>query len=134
VQTGLATLRGMGWNEKNGIGLTNKRKVDTIEVEIRPKGLGLGSRWKKPDNKESTTTTSSQTELKYVKGAFIQIIRGKCKDEFGQLVSFDDGLDRILVKISTGPNKGETISVMQFNTELITKDKYEKETKSSRRH
>jgi hypothetical protein len=37
-QFGLAALRGMGWNEKSGIGLTNKRSCAVFEPELRPKG------------------------------------------------------------------------------------------------
>ena len=37
-QFGLAALRGMGWNEKNGIGLSNKRSIKVVEPELRPKG------------------------------------------------------------------------------------------------
>ena len=37
--TGLAAIRGMGWSEKNGIGLTNKRTSEMVEVELRPKGF-----------------------------------------------------------------------------------------------
>ena len=37
-QFGLAALRGMGWNEKIGIGLTNKRSCAVFEPELRPKG------------------------------------------------------------------------------------------------
>ena len=38
---GLAAIRGMGWSEKNGIGLTNKRTSEMVEVELRPKGFYL---------------------------------------------------------------------------------------------
>lgn len=37
-QFGLAALRGMGWNEKSGIGLSNKRSIQVAEPQLRPKG------------------------------------------------------------------------------------------------
>lgn len=37
-QFGMAALRGMGWNEKNGIGLSNKRSIEVVVPELRPKG------------------------------------------------------------------------------------------------
>ena len=39
---GLGMLRGMGWKEEEGIGKT-KQKVDLVEVNVRPTGLGLGA-------------------------------------------------------------------------------------------
>jgi len=42
-QFGLAMLRGMGWSKSEGIGLSNKKVVDTVEPQIRPRGLGLGA-------------------------------------------------------------------------------------------
>jgi hypothetical protein len=35
-------LRGMGWEEKEGIG-KNKQKISEIKMTMRPKGLGLGA-------------------------------------------------------------------------------------------
>ena len=40
---GMACLRGMGWKETDGIGISNKRKVKMVEPELRPRGLGLGA-------------------------------------------------------------------------------------------
>jgi hypothetical protein len=37
-QFGMAALRGMGWNEKTGIGLNNKRSIVVVEPELRPRG------------------------------------------------------------------------------------------------
>ncbi len=38
---GLACLRGMGWNEKEAFGKTNKKNVKISDIEVRPSGLGL---------------------------------------------------------------------------------------------
>jgi len=35
-------LRGMGFKEEEGVG-KNKKKIEEIKVEVRPKGLGLGA-------------------------------------------------------------------------------------------
>ena len=125
---GMAALRGMGWSEKSGMGLTNKRSIPVYEPELRPKGLGLGAGSnKKPRPGESgatdsgTSQESSTSSLKYVKGAYVQILNGKRLNEYGQIVSFDDGLNRILVKLASDDT---TISLIQNYTRLLTKTEY----------
>lgn len=40
---GMAMLRGMGWEQGAGIGLTHKAHVEAKIPQLRPKGLGLGA-------------------------------------------------------------------------------------------
>ena len=116
---GLACLRGMGWSEKEGIGKTNKQVVKMNDIELRPRGLGLGASF---GNKKKNTDEVGQNEddekLVYAKGAYLEILSGKHANQFAQLVSFDDGLNRIMVKIL---DSNETFSVLQSATRLVNK-------------
>ena len=125
----------MGWNEKEGLGLTNKRTFQLKDVELRPKGLGLGagfnSKKQKTEGSERSDadTSSSSSKLSYSKGAYVEIMAGKHEGELGQVVSFDDGLNRILVRLA---RNDQTLSIIQTLTRLITKHEYEKLLKSSK--
>ena len=123
---GLAVLRGMGWNEKEGIGKNGKRKVAVYEPELRPKGLGLGASVAKKV-KENENEADSKDSLRYVKGALVRIEAGKYDGDYGELVGFDDGLNRILVRVHS---TGDTVSLIQFVTRLVTKDEFKKATES----
>lgn len=120
---GLAALRGMGWSEKSGIGLGNKRAPTVYEPELRPKGLGLGAGFnsKKPKHGDD----SAESSLKYVKGAYVQILDGKNKNDYGQVAGFDDGMNRILIKLT---DDDKIISIIQNYTRLVTKSEYSKQT------
>lgn len=122
---GLACLKGMGWSEKDGIGKTNKKVVKLTDIEVRPRGLGLGASWstKKSNGEANGTSRNDDDGLSYIKGAYLQIINGKHDSEYAQLVSFDDGLNRILVKLA---NSNETVSVLQTCTRLVTRSEYDK--------
>ncbi len=135
ILLGMAALRGMGWNEKTGIGLTNKRSADLFIPEVRPKGLGLGAglsnKKNRPNEEDERSKSSNQdNSLKYVKGAYVQILSGKHQDEYGQLISFDDGLNRILIKLH---DSQETISILQSLTRLVSKSDYARATERHHR-
>jgi G patch domain and KOW motifs-containing protein len=119
----------MGWTEKEGIGLTNKRTSALVEPELRPKGLGLGAGPSKKHRFEADDPKASEESLKFVKGAYLQILNGKHTDEYGQLIGFDDGMNRILVKLTDSHN---TISVLQHSARLIHKKEYLKMTEYKR--
>jgi len=123
---GLAALRGMGWSEKSGMGKSNKRSIAVYEPELRPKGLGLGAgsgtKKLRPGEKESDSkSVQESSSLKYVKGAYVQILSGKHANEYGQIVSFDDGLNRIIVKLASDDS---TISLIQNYSKLLSKNEY----------
>jgi hypothetical protein len=122
----------MGWNEKEGLGLTNKRSFQLKDFELRPKGLGLGAGFSNKKTKtesNSSSDRSSSLTLSYTKGAYVEILSGKHQDEIGHIVSFDDGLNRIMVKLA---RDDQTISILQTLTRLLSKSEYEKALKSSR--
>jgi len=118
-QFGLAVLRGMGFDEKEGIiGLKNKRKVQMIEPELRPRGLGLGMGSKSLKQRQQ----DAGTDLIYKKNACIQVTQGRHEHSIGQIVGFDDGLNRILVKLEGSDDK--IASILQDNTKLISKSEF----------
>ena len=129
-QFGKACLLGMGWSEKDGIGMTNKRKISVVEPELRPKGLGLGAGSSKKRNDEEINRRNEADNLRYVKGAYVEVTGGKNKDELGQIVGFDDANSRLYIK---SPNSDKLLNVLQSCTQLLTKIEYENLMKSKRR-
>lgn len=123
-QFGKACLLGMGWTEKGGIGMTNKRKIAVVEPEIRPKGLGLGAgaSSKKKSREEEAKRQAEAASLRYVKGAYVEITGGKNKDDVGQIVGFDDANDRLFIK---SPSADKLLNVLQSCTQLLTKSEFE---------
>ena len=111
----------MGWSEKTGIGRTNKRIAQQVEVEIRPKGMGLGLGGKKPKSGNSENIEKSDNE--YKKGTYIKIINGKYKHEIGKIISFDDGLNRLNIKLDS---TDEIVNTVQNFTRLLNKEEIEK--------
>lgn len=51
-QYGMAMLRGMGWRADIGIGKTNRQVTQAMEINIRPRGLGLGAQPAKQKEKD----------------------------------------------------------------------------------
>ncbi|XP_017103872.2 G-patch domain and KOW motifs-containing protein [Drosophila bipectinata] len=101
-QFGLAMLRGMGWVDpppkKKGSG-----PVDDAPF-LRPKGMGLGA-----DKALKPKTLLVQPEknevLEIKKQAYVRILGGKQKDQYGQIEGFDDHAGRVIVKMAIGGAK-----------------------------
>lgn len=118
----------MGWNEKSGMGL-NKRAAVPVEVEVRPRGLGLGAgaaKKKKLDGQSDRR--EDESGLRYAVGAYIQITDGKHEKEYGKIVSFGDGLSRIVVQLDSTDEK---FSVLQACTQLLSKSDYKRATEKA---
>ncbi|ALC45667.1 CG10324 [Drosophila busckii] len=101
-QFGLAMLRGMGWVEpppkKKGAG-----PVDDAPF-MRPKGMGLGA--DKALKPKALLVQPEQNEvLEIKKTAYVRILGGKQKDQYGQIEGFDDHAGRVIVKMAIGGNK-----------------------------
>jgi len=125
----MAALRGMGWNEKNGVGI-NKRRVDVVEVECRPRGLGLGAGPSKKKKTEEEKASEESESHRYTKGAYILVTNGKNEGEYGKICSFGDGLDRIIVELAGSEEK---FSVLQVCTRLVTRHEFKKATEKAHR-
>ncbi|EDW83901.1 uncharacterized protein Dwil_GK13859 [Drosophila willistoni] len=102
-QFGLAMLRGMGWVDpppkKKGQGPV----VDDAPF-LRPKGMGLGAdKALKP--KALLVQPEKNEVLEIKKQAYVRILGGKLKDQYGQVEGFDDHAGRVIVKMAIGGAK-----------------------------
>ncbi|XP_034488510.1 G-patch domain and KOW motifs-containing protein [Drosophila innubila] len=103
-QFGLAMLRGMGWVDPPPV----SKKKGTAPVDdapfMRPKGMGLGA-----DKALKAKTLLVQPEknevLEIKKQAYVRILGGKQKDQYGQIEGFDDHAGRVIVKMAIGGTK-----------------------------
>ncbi|EDV48797.1 G-patch domain and KOW motifs-containing protein [Drosophila erecta] len=98
-QFGLAMLRGMGWVDpppkKKGSG-----PIDDAPF-LRPKGMGLGAdKALKP--KALMVQPEKNEVLEIKKQAYVRILGGKQKDQYGQIQGFDDHAGRVIVKMAIG--------------------------------
>ena len=116
----------MGWSEKSGIGLSNKGTSAVFEPMLRPKGLGLGAGASSKKPQDASKNNADEENLSYKKGAYVKVLSGKNRDDYGKLVSFDDGLNRILVKMGSGEDEGKTVSLLQNLTQLVTRGEYKR--------
>lgn len=101
-QFGLAMLRGMGWVDpppkKKGSG-----PIDDAPF-LRPKGMGLGAdKALKP--KALLVQPEKNEVLEIKKQAYVRILGGKQKDQYGQIQGFDDHAGRVIVKMAIGGAK-----------------------------
>lgn len=126
---GMAALRGMGWNEKEGIGSTNKRviKVEDLQVQARPKGLGLGAgSFGKAPKKSKIEHGSDEIELSVKKGAYVEVTGGQYENQWGQVISMDFDLDRALIKLH---KTNEMANILQFYLRPVSRSEFDKATR-----
>ena len=129
---GMAVLRGMGYKEDSGLGMSNRKHVDVFVPETRPRGLGLGADRKvlekinqlKRNLKKSGI--NEKDDLCFEKGAFILIKKGPHRDLYGTVQSIEEDLARITVSLAIGGTnkKKEVISISQYNVKLVTEKEF----------
>lgn len=115
---GLGMLRGMGWEEKEGIG-KNKQKISEIKMTMRPKGLGLGAI---PVAKREVAKDSNNENLMMRNGSFVKIIDGPYKDRYGKVLSIDGDLGRVTLVWALG--KHDKAEVNEIFTQVVTQKEY----------
>ncbi|XP_064554567.1 G-patch domain and KOW motifs-containing protein isoform X1 [Drosophila montana] len=99
---GLAMLRGMGWVDPP----PKKKGAAPVDEApfLRPKGMGLGAdKALKP--KALLVQPDKNEVLEIKKQAFVRILGGKQKDQYGQIEGFDDHAGRVIVKMAIGGAK-----------------------------
>lgn len=119
---GLAMLRGMGWEPTKDT--ENNFKVITASLpELRPKGMGLGA-----DKliKSVQKVHNSEEELKLKHGSYVQFVLGRLDGQYGEVVGFDEGDSRTVVKIA---RTGQMEKVNESTFRLVTKSDYDKNSK-----
>jgi len=121
---GRAMLRGMGWKEEEGIGLSRKGVVAPLEVSLRPKGLGLGAdlSFLEKATKELTEARSGTEKLSIVTGAFVKIISGKHQGSYGQIDGLDENNGRAFVRLAIG--NSNVIALSEFFLKPVTAKEY----------
>ncbi|KFM70252.1 G patch domain and KOW motifs-containing protein, partial [Stegodyphus mimosarum] len=122
-QYGLAMLRGMGWKEGDPIGANSSKIVEPVQVQLRPKGLGLGadaSALKKNQKKES------DEKLDLVKGSYVLITQGSHKGSYGEVLGLDEENARAIVKFI---NDGKIQTFPEFFVNVVSKKEYDKESR-----
>ena len=134
---GMAVLRGMGFKEDAGLGITNKKQVDVFVPEMRPRGLGLGADRKvlekinqlKRNLKKSGI--DEKDDLCFEKGAPVLVENGPHRDQYGTIESIDEDVSRLTVALAiSGTNrKKEVISISQYNVKLVTEKEFLKYSK-----
>jgi len=132
---GLAMLRGMGWTKTEGIGLKNKKVVDMREPQLRQKGLGLGAerpqRHKDPVPQSHSSKDHKDREVLSLKiGAFLLITRGTHENNYGQVSSFDEDNNRVIVKLA---NSSKMAAVSKFYITLVSEREFSNNTRDSKR-
>ncbi|XP_030373530.1 G-patch domain and KOW motifs-containing protein [Scaptodrosophila lebanonensis] len=97
---GLAMLRGMGWVDPP------PKKKGTLPADdapfLRPKGMGLGADKALKSAKTLLVQPETNEVLEIKKKAFVRILGGKQKDQYGQIEGFDDHAGRVIVKMAIG--------------------------------
>ncbi|XP_014240647.1 G-patch domain and KOW motifs-containing protein [Cimex lectularius] len=118
---GLAMLRGMGWDEKKGIGL-NEKVVQPAQPPLRPKGMGLGADKAMLGQKNK----NDNQDLVMKKGAFVKVKTGPHNNLYGKVEGFGDLPGRILVKLAL---QGDIVSLSEFMVDLVNQSEYNKNSK-----
>lgn len=114
-QFGLAMLRGMGLKDEEIISKQNK------ELELRPKGMGLGA--DKVVKKLKLLVAPSVNEtLEIKKNAYVRILAGKHKDLYGQIEGLDDHACRVIVKLAVG---GAKEAFNEFMVQPVSKKEFQ---------
>lgn len=114
AQFGMAMLRGMGLKDEEIVSKKNK------EIELRPKGMGLGADKVVKKAKLLVAPAANET-LEIKKNAYVRIIGGKSKDLYGQIEGLDDHACRVIVRLALGGNR-ETLN--EFMVQPVSKQEY----------
>jgi len=119
---GLAMLRGMGFKPEDA------KKIEPLEVKIRPKGLGLGAELpnSSSSSRSSKSSSSSKEVLELKKGAYVFMSAGKHKGLYGTIEGFDEDMIQCDVHLVI-PNM--ICSIPVAFVKLVTIEEFKKESK-----
>lgn len=122
---GLAVLKGMGWKEGDPVGNNATKASVPVQVQLRPKGLGLGADTSAL-NKAKEKKKVDGEKLQLIKGAYVQVIQGSNKGFYGEVLGLDEENARVIVKLS---GKDKTSTFPEFSVDVVSKKEFEKESK-----
>ncbi|KAK3540244.1 hypothetical protein QTP70_028430 [Hemibagrus guttatus] len=133
---GLAMLKGMGWNQGEGIGRTFKQDVKPIEHQLRPKGLGLGAdrsaiKDLQPSGPKRPPKPGEQRDkddegLVLGPGGCVLVQTGAHEDLYGKIEGLDTDNARVVVKLAIG---GKLVTISQHSIRLVPQKEYDKYSK-----
>uniref|UniRef100_A0A915B925 G-patch domain-containing protein n=1 Tax=Parascaris univalens TaxID=6257 RepID=A0A915B925_PARUN len=126
---GLAVLRGCGWKEGEGIGMTNKRVVPLKLPQRRPKGLGLGAdiNMGKPNGKKVNSDDGENSDVRPLKkSSYVKITGGAYRDSYGKVQSFDEDNASVIVELAIG---GNFVRVSEYAVMVVSTKEYERDAK-----
>lgn len=100
------------------------------EPKLRPKGMGLGAE-AAHKNKDVTPKTASkgnedQEDLSIRIGAYAVITKGSKKGHYGQIESFDEDNNRVILKLGI---TGKMEAVSKFYINVVPAKEYKKNSK-----
>ena len=97
---GMAMLRGMGFKKEEGIGKTFRQAVNPLEVNLRPKGLGLGATAMNGGAQKDLFYKDSdeEAEAEPKVGDFVLVKSGPHKATRGRMMGVDGDTSRVLIK------------------------------------
>ena len=126
---GMAMLRGMGFKKDEGIGRTFKQTIKPTEVNLRPRGLGLGATPMGGSRDPSRNNEDDEPEKAEPKaGNLVQVLRGPHKGTVGKMVGYDGDSTRILVQCDESES---VVSVPLNSASVITEEEKLKRNKSN---
>ncbi|XP_035675737.1 G-patch domain and KOW motifs-containing protein-like isoform X2 [Branchiostoma floridae] len=125
---GMAALRGMGWTPEEGIGRTFKQHVDPLQLQVRPKGLGLGAVVRPTEDKNQRPLKPGETRKEedtrgLVPGAHVLILAGPHRDMYGKVESLNGETARAVVSLALG---GQTLDISENALQVVSKEEYKK--------
>ncbi|UJR10070.1 hypothetical protein I4U23_014292 [Adineta vaga] len=134
---GMAVLRGMGYKEETGLGISNKKQTDVFVPQSRPRGLGLGADRKVLEKINQLKRNlkkagiDEKDDLCYEKGAFVLIEKGPHQGLYGTIESIEEDVARFTVSLAIGGTnrKKEVISISQYSVKLVTEKEFLKYSK-----
>lgn len=122
---GMAMLRGMGWKPGKGIGKTGRTVTADVPLP-RPRGMGLGADKVASLSTPSAVSKEKGEELKVIKGAFVRVISGSQRGQYGQIEGFNEDSGRVIVRLSF---RSSSVTVNENAFELVTEEEYSKNSR-----
>uniref|UniRef100_A0A9J2Q2I1 G-patch domain-containing protein n=1 Tax=Ascaris lumbricoides TaxID=6252 RepID=A0A9J2Q2I1_ASCLU len=130
---GLAVLRGCGWKEGEGIGMTNKRLclITTKEAE-RSLGLGADINMGRPNGKKVSSNDGENSDVRPLKkSSYVKITGGAYRDSYGKVQSFDEDNASVIVELAIG---GNFVRVSEYAVMVVSSKEYERDAKCISRY
>lgn len=99
----------------------------TADVPLpRPRGMGLGADKVASLSAPFTASKKEGEELNVIKGAFVHLISGSHRGQYGQIEGFNEDSGRVIVRLSF---RSSSVTVNESAFELVTEEEYNKNSR-----